>query len=372
MKKFLLCICLFISVLSYTQTNEFYLFVGTYTSGKSEGIYVYKFNANDGSVKFISNIKTYNPSYLTTSADEKFVYSVNQNGNDKPNETSAFNFNKQTGALSFINKQNVNGVGPCYITVDKNNTWLFTANYTSGSLSALPINKDGSIGELKQLIKHEGNSSVKGRQDAAHVHTTVFSPDEKYLFVTDLGMDKITRYNFNSTSSQPLTTTSDSLINSFAGNGPRHIAFHPNNKFVYVINELSGTIDAFNYKNNKTKLLQTISTDTSNRKDKGSGDIHISPDGKFLYASNRGNDNTISAFRIDKKGKLALIDVQSTQGKTPRNFMIDPTGNYVLVANQNSNSIIVFKRNLQTGLLQLTDTKIDVGNPSCLKMINVE
>src|SRR5262249_31076586 len=156
-----------------------------------------------------------------------------------------------------------------------------------------------------QLIKHSGKSIVQGRQDAAHVHSVVFPPAEDYLFVADLGTDEVTKYKFNSSSANtPLTTDNDSIIHSTAGNGPRHTIFSSNNKYAYIINELAGTIDVFEYNKGKTNLIQTISTDTSNRKDKGSADIHLSPDGKFLYATNRGNDNSISAYKVNNNGKL--------------------------------------------------------------------
>jgi 6-phosphogluconolactonase len=371
----ILSIFLFIAIASFGQSKEYYLLVGTYTKpkGNGEGIYIYRFNTTTGSATFVNKTTTENPSYLTFSNDEKFVYSVNQNGDNQPNEASAFLFDAKEGKLSFINKQNVNANGPCYITADKQNKWIFTANYFAGSISCLPINKDGSLAPLQQLIQHTGGSIVKGRQESAHAHTVVFTQDEKYLAATDLGTDKISFYAFNSNhSSTPLTIDSTKDIIAIPGSGPRHLAFSKNNKILYAINELSGNISVYqNNKESKT-LIQTISTDTTNNKDKGSGDIHISNDGKFLYATNRGKYNNISIYSIQSSGKLSFIGLQPTLGKTPRNFIIDPTDNFLLVANQSSDNIFVFKRDKQTGLLNYTNIEIKVGTPVCLKMVVIK
>lgn len=368
---FFFCIC----CSTFSQTKEYYLLVGSYTKpkGNGEGVSVYRFNSSTGQTTFVSKIESDNASYLAVSKNEQFVYAVNENIAEKISSAVAFSFNKQTGSLSFINKENVQGKNPCYITVDKQNKWIFTANYTSGNVSCLPINKDGSIAAPTQVIQHNGSSIVKGRQGEAHAHTVVFSPDEKFIAATDLGTDKISLYAFNSNNtSTPLTIDSTNNIISKAGNGPRHVAFGIKHKLLYVVNELSGTIDVFENKRGMP-LLQTISTDTTNNTDKGSADIHLSNDGKFLYVTNRGKYNTIATYTVDAtSGKLNLIDVQSTLGKTPRNFMIDPTDNFLLVAHQNSDNIFVFKRNKQTGKLTYTNIEIKTGSPVCLKMIPVK
>jgi len=368
--KYLFSIVLIaIVTLVQAQQNEYYLVVGTYTKpkGNGDGIYVYKFNDLTGTATFISKIETQNPSYLTFSKNEKFVYAVNQNGSGKPNEASSFSFNKQSGQLTFINKQNVQGDGPCYITVDNNNKWLFTANYSSGSVSALPLQKDGSIGELKQLITHKGSSIVKKRQDEAHAHSCVFTPNEKYLMVTDLGTDKIHHYPFAANNDIPLIVDSTKYIQSTPGNGPRHMVFSKNK--MYIINELSGTIDLFLQKKKSWFLHSTISTDSSKKLDKGSADIHLSRDGKFLYVTNRGSYNTIATYSINQNGSLKLIQVIPTNGKTPRNFIVTPSNKFVLVANQNSNNIVIYSRDITTGLLTPTGNEIKVGTPVSLQMI---
>lgn len=354
--------------------QQSYLITGTYTNGKSEGIYVFQFNSNNGTAKTVSSIKISNPSFVAISPDEKFVYSVEENAADKGRggNITAFSFDKTTGTLTFINRQPSAGDHPCYVSTDKTGKWVAAGNYTSGSLSILPVLTDGSLGAATTIIKHEGSGFNKARQASPHVHCTYFSPDNRFLFVPDLGIDKVMIYAFDETTGK-LTAAKQPFAESVPGSGPRHINFHPSNKYAYLMQELSGTITAFKYKNGKIKSRQIISSmpagDTSFA---GSADIHVSPDGKFLYASNRAESNTIGIFSINQKnGKLSLIGHQSTLGKTPRNFNFDPSGNFLLVANQNSDAIVIFKVDKQTGLLTDTHNRIDVGKPVCLKWISM-
>jgi 6-phosphogluconolactonase len=360
---------------SMAKAQQSYLITGTYTSGKSQGIYVYQFNSADGTSKAVSEVKISNPSFVAVSPNEQFVYSVEEDAasNGKSGEITAFTFDKKTGRLSFLNRQPTGGDHPCYVSVDKTGKWVAAGNYTSGSLSILPVETNGGLGAATTIIKHEGAGLNKTRQTSPHVHCTFFSPDNKFLFVPDLGIDKIMMYAFDESTGK-LTAAEQPYAQSEAGAGPRHICFHPTNKFAYLVEELSGTVVAFKYKNGKLIRMQRISTkpagDTSFA---GSADVHVSPDGKFLYASNRAEINTIAIFSINQKnGKLALIGHQSTLGKTPRNFNFDPSGNFLLVANQNSDKIVVFKIDKATGLLTDTNNNIDVGKPVCLKWISMQ
>ena len=364
---------LFISC-TFGQSKQYFLFVGTYTSAKSDGIYVYKFNEESGTATFVSKVKTDNPSYLAISKNHQFVYAVREGGGDNSSAVSAFLFNNQLGKLTFVNKQSTKSNGPCFIAVDNKQKWVFTANYKGGSLSAFPVKNDGSLDTVTQLIQHTGSSVNKIRQQKPFVHTVVFSPDEKYLFTNDLGTDKINRYTFNAAATtNPLSEGNDSVTMSTAGNGPRHLAFSPNKKFMYVINELAGTVDVFGYGDKNLRLIQTISTDSTNNLDKGCADIHLSPDGRFLYGTNRGKYNTIATYAVNNAtGKLQLLQVQSTGGLVPRNFTITPSGNMLLVGHQNSDYITIFQRNMKTGLLTLTNNTIPVSSAVCLKMIEAK
>jgi len=259
--------------------------------------------------------------------------------------------------------------------VDKSRKWVMVANYSGGSYSALPVNADGSLAPATETVQHVGSGTIKDRQDKAHVHSTIFSPDEKYLVVCDLGMDKLSVLQFNPAATQtPLTPAPDSIVNMQPGSGPRHTAFDQGKPYAYVIDELAGTVDAFHYSAGKMTPLQHISSHPDGYKgDIGSADIHIAPGGKFLYASNRGDANSLAIFSIDPAtGKLTIKGFESTVGKAPRNFLIDPTGHWLLVANQNSKNVVIFKIDPETGLLTDTQKRIEVPAPVCLKMESVK
>ena len=358
-----------------TAAQQHYLITGSYTSGKSEGIYVYLFNSSDGSFKEVSHVKISNPSFVAVSPDEKFVYAVQEDaaGNGKGGEITAFTFDKRSGMLTYINEQPSDGDHPCYVTVDKTGKWVVAGNYSSGSLAVLPVNSDGSLGLATTIIQHTGTGVNKDRQTKPHVHCTLFSADNKFLFVPDLGIDKVMIYAFDETTGK-LKPADQPFARSADGAGPRHFCFHPSSKYAYLIEELSGTVVVYDYSDGKLQNKQRISTmpvgDTSFA---GSADIHVSPDGKFLYASNRAEANTIAIFHIDQKnGELSLAGHQSTLGKTPRNFNFDPSGNFLLVANQNSDEIVIFKRDTETGLLTDTQQRIKAGKPVCLKWVAVK
>jgi 6-phosphogluconolactonase len=365
MRPYLLSVLLFLSTKVFCQ--EYYLFVGTYTSGSSLGIYVYKFNDANGSAQIVDSIEAKNPSYLTISPNGKYLYSVNENGAAQPGEVSAFNFDKTTGKLTFLNKQLSGGADPCYLSESKNNRWLMIANYSSGTLAAIPINVDGSLGSIAQIIQHEGKSADTARQEKAHVHSTIFSPDEHYLLCADLGTDKEIVYRFNGGAEQPLSEKDSAVLEP--GSGPRHLVFETSKSDVYLIEELSGTIDAFHFTNGKLRPFQRISTHPEDFKGhKGSADIHITPDGRFLYATNRGDANSIAIFSIDHStGRLHLKGIQDVGGKHPRNFAIDPSGRFLLIANRDTDNVAVFAINQQTGLLKNIGIQLHIPSPVCLK-----
>ena len=358
--------------------KEFYLLVGTNTNGKSKGIYVYKFNSSTGDLEQVNTAQTSNPTFLDISPNQKFVYAVEEPSDSTKSTVigniAAFTFNKKDGSLSLINKQSSGGKHPAYVAVDKTGKWVATANYSSGQFTLLPVKKDGSLGAAIQTMQDTGSGPVKGRQDGPHAHSTTFSPDNKYIFVADLGIDKLMIYNFNDASGM-LKPASSPFFKTGPGTGPRHFAFHPTKNFAYLIEELSGNVSAFKYKDGKLDEIQNISAHPAGYKGIiGSADIHVSPDGKFLYCSNRGESNTIAIYKIDQKtGLLTLVGHQSTMGETPRNFSIDPTGNFLLAANQQSDNIVVFKIDKSTGLLTDSGKRIDnIGSPVCLKWANKE
>lgn len=349
--------------ISTQAQKKFNLLVGTYThSCKSDGIYVYEFNVETANFKHKNQSdQVANPSYLTLSPDKKKIYSVNENG--KNSTVSAFNFDPQSGKIGFLNKQSSEGADPCYIINDEKN--VIVANYSGGNISVFGKNTNGSLTRAKQTISHQGQS-ITERQQSPHVHQVLFSPDKNFVLANDLGTDRIYLYRYFPDEEKEILQFKDSIPVK-TGSGPRHLTFSPNGKFIYLLQELDGTLTVFGYDNAKLRRIQettVVAKDFTGQT--GAADIHISPDGKFLYATNRGQANTISVFSIDSKGKLTLKKTMPSGGKNPRNFAIDPTGNYVLVAHQDSNDIVIFRRDAISGLLTETGKKIELCSPVCL------
>jgi 6-phosphogluconolactonase len=374
MKLIITTIFTFLYVQSFAQ-NDYFLLVGTYTGGTSHGIYVYGFNTQNGEAALIDSAKASNPSFLAASPNEKFVYAVSEAGdaaNKGGGRLLAFAFNNGTGSLTKLNEKSSMGSNPCYVAVDKSGKWVITGNYSSGTLAVLPVSLNGGLDSAVCSMEHSGSSVNTERQNSPHVHATVLSPDNKFLFVPDLGIDKLMTYHFNSKNGM-LKETSPAFVMTKPGSGPRHFTFSPNKKFAYLVEELNGSISSYKYfsKNGKLELIQNISTLPPEFMGyAGSADIHVSPDGKFLYASNRGQSNTIAIFSVEEKsGMLTAVGHQSTMGKTPRNFNFDPTGNFLLVANQDTDEIVIFSIDKKTGGLSDTGKRIPVSKPVCIKWI---
>lgn len=362
---------LFILSFLFMATNmltaqERYMLVGTYTKGKSEGIYVYKFNTSTGDLQKTSSLFIENPSYLALTKDKKYVYTANENGKDKGGVT-AFSFDASTGKLTRINEQPSNGDGPCYIAVDNSDKWVAVGNYSGGNFSVYPIQEDGGVGAAAQIIQHTGSSVNKSRQESPHVHSTVFSPDGKYLAVVDLGTDKIMVYPFDAASNKPVNEKAIE-VSAKPGSGPRHIVFHPTLPFAYVIEEMSGYVTAYEIKDGTFNQIQTINSHPQGYKGAiGSAAIKVSGDGKFVYASNRGESNTIAVFSVDaKSGKLKTKGIAKSGGNAPRDFTIDPTDNYLLSANGGSDNITIFKRDRKGGTFKETGKQESIPSPVCI------
>ena len=355
---------------SIAQKTTTYLFVGTYTDGKPDkGIYIYTFNSDNGVLKPVSNAENIiNPSFITLSADGRFLYSCIDTKMPTTGSIAAFEFDSTNGKLNFLNKESSGGANPVNITVHSNDSYIIIGNYTDASVTVLSRNSNGTVNPYTQTIPFTDSSINKDRQDKSHIHCTVFSPDFQYLYLPDLGADKIRVFKFETERVRPLIEQDNLTVHTIPGSGPRHLVFQPNKRWAYCTEEMSGMISAYSYQQGKLSAIQRIFSYSKQIKgDYSTADIHTSPDGKFLYASNRG-ENTISIFSIHSNGKLKLIGHHSTMGATPRNFTIDPTGNYLLVANQTTNNIVVLKRDSITGLLESTGNEIKVPNPSCVIM----
>lgn len=358
---------LIFSVNLYSQTT--YVFFGSYNRDAStDGIYIYSLDTNNGKLSKIStNNSIFNPTYLTISPNGKFLYACTESQTKNAGSVSSYEFDAEKGTLNFLNSQKSGGENPVYLTVSKSGKWLVNANYTEGSISVYPLSEDGKINSSIQILQFTEGSINPKRQDRSHIHSAIFSPEQDYMFFPDLGADKIRSYQFDSLRTQPLQT--ENFIQSTPGSGPRHLTFHPNGKFAYCIEELGGAISVYKYGNGKLDSIQRIITHPKNYKGfVMSSDIHISPDGKFLYASNRGDQNNISIFSIKEDGTLIAIGYQSSLGKHPRIFAIDPSGHFLIVTNLVSGNVFVFKRNTRTGFLKKVGNEVKINNVSFVQI----
>ncbi len=340
--------------------HELTMLVGTYTSGSSKGIYTFRFNEESGVATPLSEIEVSNPSYLTLSPDNRFVYAVSEE-NDSTAAINAFAFDKKKGTLTLLNKQRTKGEDPCYVATDGKK--VLTANYSGGTMSVFPIRDDGSLESVDTLFQGTASGPDPDRQATPHIHCTLFSPDGNYIFATDFSADRILRYAVHSKEElpRPLAET----VNIQPGSGPRHLIFSKDRKYAYLINELSGKVIAFTYSDGRLNEIQTIVADTIQAR--GSADIHLSPDGKYLYASNRLKEDGIAIFEVNpEKGTLAKVGYQLT-GLHPRHFNITPNGKFLLVACRDSNMIQVFERDTVSGLLKNTGKNIKMSKPVCIQ-----
>lgn len=362
--------------LTLEKTRELTLYVGTYTSGKSEGIYIYRMNLETGELKPFDSIKAVNPSFLTINSvngSRRYLYAVNEVtefAGKSSGAVSAFSIDPTTGILKFLNQQASMGADPCHVIVDQTGRFVLVANYTGGNVSVFPIQPDSSLGPATDLVQHHG-SSIKEHQEGPHAHCIILDRANRYALASDLGLDKVMIYRFDSKIGK-LAPNKQPWAKLKPGAGPRHLTFHSNGKYLYVINELDSTLTAFSYKaiDGTLRAIQTVSTLPKNFSGHNDcADVHVSPSGKFLYGSNRGH-NSIVVFAINQvTGKLDYLENASTQGKTPRNFTIDPTGRFLLAANQESDTIVTLHIDPVTGRLKPTGHVAEVPAPVCLKLV---
>lgn len=344
------------------------LFVGTYTTGSSKGIYAGKLDLHSGELRLWEAIEDVeNPSFLVVHPNGRFVYAVNEVANFRGEVTgavSSFKINPENLKLKLINVESSKGVAPCHISLDRTGNHLLVANYMGGSVVVLPLSEDGSIGKPCSFVQHEGSSINPNRQEAAHAHNILVDPGNKYAMVADLGMDKVMIYRFNKETGE-LTPNNPTHVSLHPGAGPRHFAFHPNGEFAYVINELDSSITVFDY-NSTDGTLQEKQRITTLPKDfhgeNKCSDIHVHPSGKFLYGGNRGHDS-IASFYVSANGKLTARGHVSTQGRSPRGFTLDPTGRLAIVANQDTSSVVTFQIDGKTGELIPTGHSTKIPNP---------
>jgi len=373
--------------------GKYVLFVGTYTDKGSKGIYSFRYDSASGDLTPLGvAAETANPSFVAVDRSHRFLYAVNELAKYKDaasGAVSAFAIDRQTGKLTFLNQVASRGADPCYISFDKTGKYALVANYTGGNVAAFPIRDDGRLGEASSVLSDTGALGPnKARQEAPHSHWIEASAHNHFVYVADLGLDRVLMYGFDATKGT-LTAEEGSVAvakpgsanaNDFfsatlaPGTGPRHVAFSASGFFMYVLGELASTVTVFaNDQKEKFRSVQRISALPAGfTGHNDAAEIAIHPNGRFLYTSNRGDDS-IAEFSVDQKnGTLTLVGHFPTQGKTPRNFEIDPTGQRLFVANQASGNIVVFRIDPETGKLTPTGQVLQVPSPVCIKFMAVD
>ena len=359
-----------------TNMKNSMVYVGTYAEEGDETIFLYNLNSETGELLKVHGIKAgANPSYLVLDDQRKHLYTVNETGDYKGMDSgavSAFAVDGQTGDLTFLNRVASKGGAPCHISIDKTGKTVLVANYMGGNVASFGIQPDGELSEAVDVVEHTGQGPNENRQEAPHAHYVAADPANRYALAVDLGTDKILGYKLDASQSKIIPNEPNTAYTTVPGAGPRHLAFHPNGRYAYLINELNSTVDVLLYYNVQGTFirLQTIPTIPADYKENNQcAAIEVSADGKFVYGSNRGH-NSIVVYKVDAAtGKLTLVEHENTGGDWPRDFSIDPTGSILLVANERSNNIVTFKVDKETGKLINSGYEAAVSKPTCLQVI---
>lgn len=358
---------LILAAFASAEPKTQFLYVGNY----SNGIQAFRYDSQALALQPLGMVgEMQRPSFLTLHPNGRFLYAVSELGNDKGSQgyVYAFSIDKSTGKLNFLNRQTSGGGGACHLVVNKTGKFLIVANYGSGSIADFPLKDDGSLGELASKVQFEGSGPDAKRQKGPHAHEVVLSPDDRFLFVPDLGTDQVKIFRFEP-STGALTPNKPSSASVKPGAGPRHFALAPNGHFAYVLDEMGSSVTAFKLDASAGALseIEAVSTlPEDNTTVNNSAELQIDSTGSFLYASNRGH-NSIAVFAIDRQsGKLHRIQLVPSGGATPRNFVIDPSGKHIMAANQDSNNIVLFDRDVKTGKLTSTGKSVTSPSPVCL------
>ncbi|MEM9721390.1 MAG: lactonase family protein [Bacteroidota bacterium] len=346
------------------------VYIGTASGEDSVGIYCLGFDPQSGALTIRHNTPGLrNPGYLALSPDNLQLYAVHGVPGQPEGGVSAFSIDPASGELERINQVSTQGRGACYVSVQPSGNYVMVANYSSGSVATFGVSEEGELSEALSVVQHEGSGPNVERQEGPHAHY-IEQGIGGYMFASDLGTDQVMLYELDQTTGA-LSSASQGFLQLEPGQGPRHVDFHPNGKYVYVMNELMGSVSVFSYDetNDSFNRVQTLSSLPEDFEGfNKSADIHIHPSGKFLYASNRGDLNSIAIFSVDaENGTLALVSIQSEGIAWPRNFAIDPAGNFLLVANRDEDAIRSFRIDLETGMLTDTGYKAEVPKPICIK-----
>lgn len=354
--------------------SEILVYVGTYASQEDEGIHVYRLDSDNGALESVGGTGGIaNPSFLDLDPQGRVlcaISEVSQFEGQPAGAVSSFAIDPQTGELTFRSQRSSVGTGPCHVNIDATGRHALVANYGGGSVAVLPIGADGSLGEATDFIQHEGSSVDAQRQTSPRAHSINIAPDNRFALTPDLGLDRILIYQLDSSAGK-LQPGEQPWASVAPGAGPRHLAFHPSRKYVYVITEMGNTVTAFAYDEPAGSLseIQTITTLPEDYDGVSyTADIHVAPSGRFLYGSNRGHDSIVIYAIDEATGKLSTVGHEPTQGANPRNFALDPTGSFLFAASQNDDIIVAFRIDAD-GKLQATGQVTRVPKPVCIKMI---
>ncbi|WP_460418532.1 lactonase family protein [Pseudomonas sp. microsymbiont 2] len=351
------------------------LLVGSYTDSGSEGIYRYDFDSRTGQIdaKPRQVVKSVSPSWLVLSADQRQLFAVNET---PKGQVSSFSLGKQ-GEIKLLNQVPSQGDEPTHASLSHDQRYLFVANYAvapdpGGSLVVIPVAKDGKLKPVVQQARHTPSKVNPERQAGAHVHSLVLSPDGRHLYASDLGADKVFIYRYDGASPEhPLSPAIPPAVDLPPGSGPRHLLFDAKGRHAYLTLEMSAEVVVFDVQDGALTERQRLSlTESKDAAAKAAGGLHLSADGRFLYVSNRGTANEIVVYAVGKDdGRLTLLQRRSVEGDHPREFALDPDGNYLLVANQKSNQIVVMRRDPRSGKLGETVQTLPQQAPSDLKFL---
>lgn len=352
------------------------VYVGTYADAERESIFLYLLNPQTGELTRVKGFKGgKKPSYMAFDEGRLHLYVVNEREEYEGKESGfvcAFSVDQQTGDLSLLNRVPSLGGEPVHISIGKDGKAVLVANYKSGNVSVYPLQENGQLAEASYLRQHEGGGPNKERQASAHAHYIAFSPDSRFVFVVDLGLDKVLRYRLDAGKGVLMPTQDPIAFAAKPGTGPRQMSFHPSGRYAYLIHELESMVTALSYESEKGTFseIQTIATIPEDFKALNKcGGVRVSPDGKYLYGSNRGH-NSIVVFSIDERsGKLTHVENVSSGGDWPREFTLDLTGNVLLAANQRSDNIATFSVDKATGRLTATGHQAKVEKPVFLQVV---
>ena len=356
-----------------THAADPLVFISAFAPGTNGGIHAFSLDPETGHLKPLHRTSgVEHPFFLAVSPDQKFLYSIHAKnfGGKEPEQVAAYAIEGRTGALKLLNRQSTCGTASCYLAVDATGKTVLVANYTTGNVGSLPVRDDGSLGEMVSFFQHAGSSVDLPRQKGPNAHSFVVSPDNRFAFAADLGIDQILSYRLDAATAK-LTPNQPPSVKAPPGAGPRHLAFHPNGQHLYAINELKNSVTVFDYAAatgtlTERQTLSTLPTDFTGKSH--CADLKITPDGRFLYGTNRGHDS-IATYRLGDDGRLTLLGIVPSLGKGPQNLALAVDGKFLLCANMPGKNVVIFRIDPQTGALQPIGEPLAVPSPSCIRVL---